>query len=143
MCKSKNKLMNQKPVGSFFCLFINQEHWCKLLSLTDSRFKNSVIKENDQNYYLVMILSTLTKYFNPKSGIYRTEEAIYKLNKPPCDEESNSDRKKNHTEKSPNKPPLIMKNLDIILRTEKAQEIMNDPNHAHYHPVMNFFETQL
>lgn len=51
-------------------------------------------------------MSSLTKYFNPKSGINRAEEAIYKLNKPPRDKESNGDREKNHTENfTPIKPP--------------------------------------
>lgn len=49
----------------------------------------------------------LTKNVYPKSCIYWTEETINKLNKPPSNEESNSNRKENHTASLPIKPHFI------------------------------------
>ena len=50
----------------------------------------------------------LTKYLNPKSCIYRTKETIYKLNKPPRNEESDGNREENYT--------VILASIPSLLR---------------------------
>ena len=81
---------------------IQQKHsrtdcWSKLRSkITFKQEKDKILKqivENNKKF------KNLTKDIDAQPHIYQSEEAIEKMNKPPCDVESYCNRKQNHIAK--------------------------------------------